>query len=195
MAKTTRARILEKARILFSREGFDAASMEDIARQVGIRKASLYAHFPGKEAIFRGVFESVLDEYTRHLARILDPADPPAALKDRLASLLLAYAGYFTNTDAMSFWLRVSAMPPAFMKKEIARKTMEVEMEFVKCLTRFFLNCMRSGELKRQNAESVSMAFYQLVMGLGMTLAFYPGMNARRIVGDCLGVFWRGMGP
>jgi AcrR family transcriptional regulator len=194
MAGTTRSLIMERARILFSRRGFDAASMEDIARQVGIRKASLYAHFRGKQAIFREVFASVLDEYARFLGGTLASLSGQALLKDRLASLLVAYAGYFRNTDVMSFWFRVSMMPPAFMKKEFLRETLRVELGFVDRLTGVFREGMKSGELKRQNAANVSTAFYQLVMGLGMTLAFYPVVNSRKLTRDCLGVFWRGIG-
>jgi hypothetical protein len=34
-----------------------------------------------------------------------------------------------------------------------------------------------------------------MLKGLGMTLAFYPGVNVRKVVRDCLGVFWNGIGP
>jgi AcrR family transcriptional regulator len=195
LAGGTREIILRKARRLFAQQGFDAASMQDIAREVGIRKASLYAHFPGKEAIFREVFATVLTEYTRHLEGIGELGKRNGALRDRLTAVLLGYAGYFTNADAMSFWFRVFMTPPVFMKQEIARETMKVDMGFVRRLTRLFREGMSSGELKRQNAESVSTAFYQMLMGLGMTLAFYPGLNVRRLVKDCLTVFWNGIGP
>ena len=45
-------RILEGARKLFLEEGFDAASMADIARRAGVSKGTLYVYFDSKERLF-----------------------------------------------------------------------------------------------------------------------------------------------
>ncbi len=46
-------RAIEKAAIdLFSCKGFDATSMEDIARIAGVGKATIYGYFPAKDDIF-----------------------------------------------------------------------------------------------------------------------------------------------
>jgi len=47
----TRERILDAALTLFSRDGYEGASVREIARQVGIRESSLYNHFAGKAEI------------------------------------------------------------------------------------------------------------------------------------------------
>lgn len=57
---TTREKILSESLELFSRRGYEAVSVRDIARAVGIREASLYNHFPGKRAIF----DSLLAQYS-----------------------------------------------------------------------------------------------------------------------------------
>ncbi len=48
----TRDRILWEALELFSRQGYGAVSVRDIARAVGIKESSLYSHFTGKREIF-----------------------------------------------------------------------------------------------------------------------------------------------
>ena len=48
----TRKRIIEKALELFSTRGYDAVSVGEIAKSVGIKAPSLYNHFPSKQAIF-----------------------------------------------------------------------------------------------------------------------------------------------
>ena len=47
--------ILQAARAIFMREGYGAASMDAIAREANVSKATLYAHFSGKEALFAAV--------------------------------------------------------------------------------------------------------------------------------------------
>ena len=51
---TTKEKILDTALELFSRQGYDGASVRAIARAVGIRESSLYNHFPSKRAVFPG---------------------------------------------------------------------------------------------------------------------------------------------
>src|SRR5262249_38989242 len=47
-----RQQILDGARKLFLAEGFDAASMGDIARAAGVSKGTLYVYFDSKEVLF-----------------------------------------------------------------------------------------------------------------------------------------------
>ena len=53
---TTKQRILAEAVRLFSREGYEAVSVEQIAKAVGIKAPSLYKHYTSK----RDIFDSIL---------------------------------------------------------------------------------------------------------------------------------------
>lgn len=44
--------VLEGARTIFSREGFEGASVDDIARAADVSKATLYSYFPDKRILF-----------------------------------------------------------------------------------------------------------------------------------------------
>lgn len=59
----TKAKILEKALELFSENGYDAVSVDQIAKAVGIKAPSLYNHFPGKRAIFDAIVEKTARQY------------------------------------------------------------------------------------------------------------------------------------
>jgi AcrR family transcriptional regulator len=47
-----REQILKAAAELFMSQGFGATSMDAVAREAGVSKATVYAHFQGKEALF-----------------------------------------------------------------------------------------------------------------------------------------------
>lgn len=47
-----RQQILEGASRVFSQMGFDAASMNDITREAGVSKGTIYVYFDGKEELF-----------------------------------------------------------------------------------------------------------------------------------------------
>jgi AcrR family transcriptional regulator len=82
--------IINATRALFVRYGYRRTSMDDIAREAGLAKATLYLHFSGKEDVFRamvGRCREIIAERCDEAERL----DAPAA--DRLAALLEAYFG------------------------------------------------------------------------------------------------------
>lgn len=44
--------VLEGARTVFMRDGFEGASVDDIVREAGVSKATLYSYFPDKRLLF-----------------------------------------------------------------------------------------------------------------------------------------------
>ena len=59
----TKQEILDAALDLFSRHGYEATSISQLAEAVGIRKASLYSHFENKQAILETLIQSTLEQY------------------------------------------------------------------------------------------------------------------------------------
>ena len=53
--RSTTERILDAATVLFSEKGYHATTMREIASAVGIKAASLYNHFPGKEDVLHRI--------------------------------------------------------------------------------------------------------------------------------------------
>ena len=56
-----RRQIIEGARAVFLAQGFDAASMNDIARAAGVSKGTLYVYFDNKEQLFEAIVEEECD--------------------------------------------------------------------------------------------------------------------------------------
>ncbi|MEV1003883.1 TetR/AcrR family transcriptional regulator [Nonomuraea sp. NPDC050202] len=79
----TRARILDSATELFSRSGFHAVSLRDIAAHAGLTHAGLLHHFPGKESLLIEVL-SRRDEVDGELMHGRDVELSPEELLDRI---------------------------------------------------------------------------------------------------------------
>ena len=60
---------LEGARVVFMRDGFEGANVDDIAREAGVSKATLYSYFPDKAHMFLAVLQQ---EFERHATAIED---------------------------------------------------------------------------------------------------------------------------
>jgi len=68
--------IIEAAKKRFAKDGYSPTSMDDIARDVGITKPSLYYFFKGKEEIFSAIIEEVIDEVKKNLCLELNVCTP-----------------------------------------------------------------------------------------------------------------------
>ena len=62
---STRDRIIDASIDLFSRKGFEAASMREISEAVGIKKSSLYSHFKGKDEILESILKLFIAELSK----------------------------------------------------------------------------------------------------------------------------------
>ncbi len=95
--------ILLAAQVQFARYGFRRTSMEDIAEETGVSRASLYSYFDNKEEIFRSLsaklHEQSLTDAERHLS---GDSEAGEALPDRVAAALLERMVPFLEVVAQS---------------------------------------------------------------------------------------------
>ena len=73
----TKQKILENAIELFSSKGYTETTIRELAAAVGIKEASLYNHFPSKNAIL----ECIMEEYS-HFTSAAFVRDKLSAVKD-----------------------------------------------------------------------------------------------------------------
>jgi AcrR family transcriptional regulator len=83
LAGDVKARILDAAQRVFLKKGYQSASLDEIAEVAPASKPTIYAHFPGKEALFEAVVGRVLDGLTN-----FEGFEPKGrTVQDKLASL------------------------------------------------------------------------------------------------------------
>jgi AcrR family transcriptional regulator len=82
-----RDRIVSGARRHFFTHGLRSVTMDDLARELGMSKKTLYAHFPSKTALVEAVLLEKFRDVEAELERITSelPSDVPFALQQLLA--------------------------------------------------------------------------------------------------------------
>ena len=85
----TKSKLLKAALQIFSRDGFEAARIEDIASKSGHTRGAFYAHFRSKEDLFFALLEA---ESQKHRDRIREVLEPCTDESDRLTALRDYYA-------------------------------------------------------------------------------------------------------
>jgi AcrR family transcriptional regulator len=79
--RATREQLIEVATRLFAEQGYEDTSIEAVLTAAGVSRGALYHHFPGKDALFEAVVESVENRTMAALSKVVgDEPDPVAAL-------------------------------------------------------------------------------------------------------------------
>lgn len=81
--EATRSHVIEVATELFSRDGYEATTIEAVLADAGISKGALYHHFAGKDDLFEAVFVAV---ETDVIARVGAAAEGATTAAEALAA-------------------------------------------------------------------------------------------------------------
>ncbi len=112
---------------LFRDRGFDATSVSDVARALGLTKAGLYHHFESKEALLFEIMmfglDKVRDEVVIPVRAIRDPAE-------RLKQLIIRHARIATRGQGAIAHLgdEIRALPPGTRKRIEQRQRVYVDL-------------------------------------------------------------------
>lgn len=151
---------------IFAERGFDAASMEDVARAAGITKASIYHHVPSKEALLaRGL--------DRALAALFGVLEEPAARagtpRERLAAIARRVAEI-----TMSMRAEVSVLFRVRGNSTTEREAMERRRTFDAVVTGLVREAQAAGEIR---ADIEAALIVRLIFGMSNSVVewYRPG--------------------
>jgi AcrR family transcriptional regulator len=102
-----RRQIVEGARQIFLARGFDAASMNDIARAAGVSKGTLYVYFADKEHLFAAIVEQ---ECFAHAEGVFDLDSADRDVESALVRFGNAYVTYLCRPEKASALRTVTAI-------------------------------------------------------------------------------------
>lgn len=150
----------------FLAKGLDMASMENISKNAGISKRTLYKYFANKNVIYDHIIEILLDSFS-HFKLI--PFSKDQNIEDQLDQIIDKKVEHITNPG----YLRISKMVLSELlkgreiKPDHMAKFMESEMKFFSWLKQG----QELGILKKEiPAEMMAKQFHALIKGQ----IFYP---------------------
>lgn len=103
--------VLRVAVDLFNRQGYDATSVGDVARELGITKSAIYHHVPSKEHLLRSAIDEALDALTAALDEVASADDLDAGERLR-AAVRSSVTVLVAHLPAVTLLLRVHGNTP-----------------------------------------------------------------------------------
>ena len=91
----TRAQIVAAAERHFAERGFEATRLEDVAAEVGIRRAAIFYYFSDKQELYAAVLDAVFSDWTAALPSGGGPAE-------RLEASLIGWIDYVAQRPTVA---------------------------------------------------------------------------------------------
>jgi TetR/AcrR family transcriptional regulator len=163
LRKSTAKRILDAALDAFATRGFEATSLDDLARDLSIRKQTILYWYPSKEALLAAVIDHTAEEVTRRLERAVTTAEPGFG---RIEAIVRAMSRLAARHPTMLALVReVSRLgPPAS-----TRLTAAIE-PLVDRAAGHLSDEMDAGRMRRHDPRLLLLAAYSMVTGLASEL-------------------------
>ena len=119
--KAVRDQILRTAADLFRARGFRATTLDDIAKPLGMSKASLYNFFRAKEEILAAISQETIESFTRELNLVLASDLSPG---DKLRRIVRQHVRFvISNRSFLTvFFSEETNLPARFARALAVRK-------------------------------------------------------------------------
>lgn len=135
--------ILKGAGIVFSQKGFHGAKMDEIAKEAGVGKGTIYGYFKSKETLFQELIKYALEEYKEGMEKALSCE---GNCRDKIINLF-KFHGYFLSKyiDITQIFVNQQGLLSKKLKKDI----MEDKIELLKIVEKVLEEGKIKGELRK----------------------------------------------
>ncbi|MGC8596060.1 MAG: TetR/AcrR family transcriptional regulator [Candidatus Kryptoniota bacterium] len=161
--------IIEAAREVFSKKGYDGTTIDEVAEKAELAKATLYKFFPTKEELYLGVVEDVFREINE-IARVSMNGGGTAREKfsmfvDRLVE------HFMEHSDFLRLLMREFSKINTTGWKE--SQHYKIHMELNNILARELDVAVKNGEVRKVDTLRVAQVFNHMVYAYHLNNLFY----------------------
>lgn len=168
---------------LFAEKGTEF-SLNEVASEVGIQKASIYAHFSSKESLLQAVINREIDAYFFEINELC---------RDLNSIFFMIMNYYDKSKEKLYFWKRLLLFPPKIFEDtlihEIERRS-RLRFNIVKDI--IVLN-VASGVIRSQDPEEIAISYFSMIHGLLSSVIIYHPENLTKHYEGIYQIFWNGI--
>jgi TetR/AcrR family transcriptional repressor of mexJK operon len=152
--------IIKAARERFAHFGFSKVTMDEIAADIDMGKASLYYYFPTKESLFQAVLAQERDEFSCEIEKILENE---SGGEDKLLQYVdqrLKYFNKLVNLGTLSFYSFIG------QKSQFKQYHKDLEEQELRLMMKIFEEGKKKGEFKKNIDEKLVRVLLHVLQGL-----------------------------
>lgn len=183
-------RILDAAKILFSRYGLKKTSIEEIAQHAGLGKGTVYLYFKSKDEIFSVLASGFAAEFEQALDEALEV---PATPSEKLRAFITTRVGFFDRC-----FKEYGATAESILEAEASPVVEGLRKQYggrhVALISSLLEEGHRRGDFKIDNPEFTALAIYHVLESLARPWnTEVQGMTADEKVKACVSLLLDGL--
>jgi TetR/AcrR family transcriptional regulator len=155
----TRTRILDAALSAFAGRGFEATSLDSLAKELGVRKQTILYWFESKDVLLAAVIDRSGEELSDVLVGALESAEPGFGRVEAIVRSVFRLAA--RRPELLGLLREVSRLGPPAAPQLMARLD-----PLIQRATAFLAAEMDSGEIRRQDPRLLLLSTYSTVVGV-----------------------------
>lgn len=156
----TREQIVAVAQKMFKERGYAAASMREIASEVGVEPASIYSHFKSKDDILQYICFRIADEFFEVQEPILNSMTNPV---EKLKRMIAAHIGVIMNNlDAATVFFTEWS----FMKQSDLREFIRLRERYEKGFREVINAGITSGDFRMMDVNFTVRLLFSVMNGI-----------------------------
>jgi TetR/AcrR family transcriptional regulator, mexJK operon transcriptional repressor len=176
--------VIEHAKERFLTVGFRETSLDDIARDAGVAKKTLYGHFGSKERLFLAILDIARQNWLDDFRHIVMDGGEPADVLERAALHLLDVG---TREDMTQLYWVLLVEAHRFPSLSAALYDEQGRLVGMEPLERFLREAAEHGTLRFDDIELATEQFVHLVLGgvrarMLLVGAARPNLARRRLI-------------
>ncbi len=172
VSKERTQQILDAALKVFSRSGFQQASMDDIVAEAGLSKGALYWYFKSKDAIISAVLDHL---FAGELVGVRQLAQAEGSAEDRLMEFSRMTISEIKNMMRL-IPITYEFYSLAFRNKTVQRSLRKYFQNYIDALAPVIEQGMARGEFRRVDARETAITLGALIEGTLLLWVFDPKM-------------------
>jgi AcrR family transcriptional regulator len=158
-----KSQILESAARIFSRKGFEKATMEDVSNELYMTKGSLYHYIKSKEDMLFQCHMKALEIGNKGLEEILNSDFPP---KMKLYKAIIRHVELITKEFVVGSLRQQELLLPKYMYEKVIKERDKFEKIFLKILN----NAIQELHL---NKDNIKMRAYTILGAINWIPRWY----------------------
>lgn len=190
--------ILDGARAVFLRDGFDGASVADVARAAGVSKGTLYAYWPSKEDLFVALIRH--DKRQQAERACMWGERPGETAAETLARIGTTLIGMFARPEHIALVRTVMAVAPKF--PVVGRAFYEAGPQYGAARLAALLDrLVAAGELAIPDTHMAALQFLNLCQSDFVRRLMFcvddgaPAYAAEEVIASAVDLFLAAYGP
>ena len=185
---STKDTILYVATGMFLEKGYPLVSMDDVAQESDVTKATVYYYYKTKADLFTDAMVQLMNRINQS---ILDIISVNASLKTQLLQIAKAHLQATVDIDINSFMKEAKTS----LSNEQLQLMKDAENNLYTVLEQALENAMKKGEIPQSDAHLAALMFVSiLTVGHNMDIAYKETFSSLdELVTQIVNFFWNGL--